>query len=206
MEDNGKTELLLFNMLAPFKGIELLLDVFPALKREFPQLQLTIAGEEHPRFAGYSQTIRERYCHVAGIHWHGKIPDEEVSELFKRAQIVVLPYKASTGASSSIYQAASMGRAIIASDLSEIRALVQEGNFCVEFFDTGNPESLQHTIRNLLRSPERRRAQALHNFRAVQSARIEITCQRYLQAFNRALEKRKSVKRIPIPYIEVESA
>ncbi len=55
-------------------------------------------------------------------------------------------------------------------------------------------------------SPEKRRAQAQHNFRAIQSARIEITCQRYLQAFNRALEKRKSVKRIPISRTEIESA
>ena len=206
MNDNGKMELLLFNMLAPFKGIEMLLEVFTELKLEFPQLQLTIAGEEHPRFVGYSQTIRERYGHIKGVRWLGKIRDEDVAELFQSAQLVVLPYKASTGASSSIYQAAGMGRAIVASDLSEIRALVQEENFCVEFFETGNSDSLRNAIRSLLNSAEKRRAQVLHNFRAIQNARIENTCHRYLQAFNRALEKRNSLKRIRIPQIEVESA
>lgn len=205
-DDQGKLELLLFNMLAPFKGIELLLDVFPLLKQEFPELQLTIAGEEHPRFAGYAKTIRERYHEVAGVRWLGKIPDDDVAKLFQRAHIVVLPYKASTGASSSIYQAAGMGRAIVASDLDEIRALVSEEKFCVDFFESGNAESLHQAIRTMLISPERRRTQAAHNFRAIQSARIEVTCQRYLQAFNRALAKRKSVKRIPIPHTEAESA
>jgi glycosyltransferase involved in cell wall biosynthesis len=206
LTDDSKLELLLFNMLAPFKGIEMLLEVFNDLKLEFPKLQLTIAGEEHPRFVGYAQTIRERYGHIKGVRWLSKIRDEDIAGLFQSAQVVVLPYKASTGASSSIYQAAGLGRAIVASNLSEIRSLVQEENFCVEFFETGNTESLRDAIRNLLNSPEKRRAQVLHNFRSIQNARIENTCHRYLQAFNRALEKRNSLKRIHIPQIEVESA
>jgi glycosyltransferase involved in cell wall biosynthesis len=198
-------ELLVFNMLAPFRGIELLLEVFPILKQEFPHLRLTVAGEEHPRFVGYSQMIRERYGHINGVRWLGRIPDEDVAELFQSAKIVILPYKASTGASSSIYQAAGLGRAIVASDLAEIRALVHEENFWVEFFETGNSESLRNAIRNLLNSPEKRRAQVMHNFKSIQNARIENTCHRYLQAFNRALEKRNSLKRIHIPQIEVEA-
>jgi len=206
MDENGHAELLLFNMLAPFKGVEILLEVFPLLKLEFPQLRLTIAGEEHPRFPGYARSIRERFAGLEGIRWLGKIPGEDVPELFRRAQIVVLPYRASTGASSALNQSAAYGRAIVASDLGELRALAREGNFQIEFFKNGNASSLQEAIRDLLASPEKRRAQAQHNFRAIQSARLEITCHRYLQAFNRALEKRKSIKRIPIPKIEIESA
>jgi glycosyltransferase involved in cell wall biosynthesis len=205
LNDDGNMELLVFNMLAPFRGIELLLEVFPILKQEFPHLRLTVAGEEHPRFVGYSQMIRERYGHINGVRWLGRIPDEDVAELFQSAKIVILPYKASTGASSSIYQAAGLGRAIVASDLAEIRALVHEENFWVEFFETGNSESLRNAIRNLLNSPEKRRAQVMHNFKSIQNARIENTCHRYLQAFNRALEKRNSLKRIHIPQIEVEA-
>jgi len=205
MDEDGKAELLLFNMLAPFKGVELLLEVFPLLKSEFPQLQLTIAGEEHPRFPGYAKTIKDRFAGLEGIRWLGKIPGDDVVELFRRAQIVVLPYRASTGASSALNQSAAYGRAIVASDLSELRSLAQEGNFQIEFFENGNSKSLLDAIRNLLTSPEKRRVQAQNNFRAIQSARIEITCHRYLQAFNRALEKRKSIKRIPIPNIKIES-
>lgn len=206
MDEGDTAELLVFNMLAPFKGIEVLLEVFPLLKSEFPHLQLTIAGEEHPRFPGYAQSLRDRFGGLEGIRWLGKIPSEDVPDLFRRAQIVVLPYRASTGASSALNQAAAYGRAIVASDLGELRALAQEGNFQVEFFENGNAEKLRNALSTLLASPEKRHAQTQNNFRAIQSVRIEITCQRYLQAFNRALEKRKSVKRIPVAMTKVESA
>ena len=205
LDEHDKTELLLFNMLAPFKGVELLLDAFPGIKRDFPHAQLTIAGEEHPRFPGYAQSIRERFAGLEGIRWLGKIPDDNLLELFRRATIIVLPYSASTGSSSVLYRAATWGRAVVVSDLSEIRALTQEGNFQVEFFENGNVDKLRNAIRNLLGSPEKRQAQIQHNFEAIQSARIEMTCRRYLQAFNRALEKRQSLKRLSIPRIEIES-
>lgn len=205
MDEDGNTELLLFNMLAPFKGVDLLLEAFPQLRAEFPRLQLTIAGVEHPRFPGYAQSIRNRFSNMEGVRWLGKIPDEHVTDLFRRAQIIVLPYKASTGASSTLNQAAAYGRAIVASDLNELLALAHEGKFQIEFFKNGNSDSLRNSIRNLLLSPEKRRAQARNNFHAIQRSRIEVTCHRYLQAFNRALEKRKSQKRISIPQIEIES-
>jgi glycosyltransferase involved in cell wall biosynthesis len=141
-----------------------------------------------------------------GISWLGKIRDEDVIDLFRRANVVVLPYSASTGSSSVVYSAATWGRAIVASDLHEIRALAQEEDFQIEFFENGNAISLCNAIQNLLSSPERRRTQTRHNFRSIQNARIEKTCHRYLRAFNRALEKRQSLKRISIPHLEAEAS
>jgi glycosyltransferase involved in cell wall biosynthesis len=204
-EPAGK-ELLLFNMLAPFKGVELLLDVFPQLRAAHPDLQLSIAGEEHPRFPGYAKYLREQFADVRGISWLGKIPDDEVIELFRRSNIVVLPYSASTGSSSVLYSAATWGRAVVASDLSEMRELAREQNFQIEFFENRNPDSLRNAIQTLLASPERRQHQIQHNFRSIQNASMEITCHRYLRAFNRALEKRQSLKRISIPHLEAETA
>jgi glycosyltransferase involved in cell wall biosynthesis len=206
LDENSLAELLIFNSMAPFKGVELLLEAFPALqKKEYPHLKLTIAGAEHPRFPGYTQSIKDRFAGMEGIRWLGEVPDQAVIELFRRAKLIVLPYTASTGSSSVLYRAAAWGRAVVASDLSEMRSLAQEENFQVEFFENGNAVSLQNAIRSLLVSPEKRRAQIQNNFQVIQNARIEITCQRYLHAFNRALEKRKSLKRLPIPYIEIES-
>jgi len=205
LPESKNPELLLFTTLAPFKGAELLLEALPALKLEYPDLQLTIAGEEHPRFPGYIQTLKNRFADLQGVNWLGKIPNEEVINLFRRAQIVVIPYKASTGASSILYQAAAWGRAVVASDIDEIRTLAHEGNFQIEFFNSANVESLKNTTRALLASPQRRASQVQNNFQAVQNSRIEITCQHYLHAFNRALEKRKSPNHILIPHTKSES-
>jgi hypothetical protein len=118
--------------------------------------------------------------------------------LFRRAQIVVLPYAASTGSSSVLYQAATWGRAVVASDLSEIRKLTVENNLQVQFFEKNNLESLCDSIRTLLRSPSLRHVQAQHNFKSIQPLRPKATCYRYIKAFNHALEKRQSTKRIPL--------
>jgi len=206
LDEQENAELLMFNMLAPFKGAELLLEVFQFLKLEYPNLELTIAGEEHPRFPGYIKSIKKQFKDIQGVKWLGQIADENVIELFRSTQIVVLPYKATTGASSVLYQAATYGRAVVASDLNEMRALAQESNFQCEFFENNNAESLQNAIRALLASPSRRLTQAKNNFKAVQSTRLETTCHLYLQAFNRALEKRHSRKRIAIPLTEMESS
>jgi glycosyltransferase involved in cell wall biosynthesis len=204
LDEYDKAELLLFNVLAPFKGVELLLEAFQSLKMEYPNLELTIAGEEHPRFPGYVQALKERFKSVQGVKWLGQIPDDEVLELFRRSQIVVLPYTATTGASSVLYQAASYGRAVVASDLEEIRALTAESNFQVEFFESGNVEGLRAAIETLLVSSSHRLKQVENNFRAIQNARLETTCHLYLQTFNRALEKRQHHKRIIIPQAEIK--
>ena len=206
LEEDAGTELLLFNMLAPFKGVELLLQAFPALKLQYPDLRLTIAGEEHPRFPGYVESVRKRFNGIKDVSWRGKIADEDLVDLFRQAKIIVLPYTASTGASSILYRAATWGRPAVASDLPEIRALVKDDGFQVEFFETGNVNSLREKIGNLLDSPGRRRAQIENNFAVIQNMRLGATCHRYIKAFNRALEKRRSPKRIAIPQTNIELA
>jgi hypothetical protein len=107
-----------------------------------------------------------------------------------------VPYYASTGSSSVLYQAATWGRAIIASDLDEICKLARESNLHVEFFRTGDAESLFNSIQILLDSPRKRRLQAEHNYKSVLPSRPQETAKKYIQAFNRAFEKRNNPKRI----------
>ena len=199
-------QLLFFTTLAPFKGLEILLEAFCRLRVRYPRLKLTVAGTDHARFPEYGRELKTRFGHANGVQWLGQVAEEDVKELFRRAQIVLLPYTASTGSSSVLYQAATWGRAVVASDLSEIRELVHDGDLQVEFFRSGNVGGLCQAIENLLRSRERRWQQALHNFQTIQSTRPEETCRKYLHAFNRALEKRANPKRIEIPSVEIHPA
>ncbi|HLO34273.1 MAG TPA: glycosyltransferase [Anaerolineales bacterium] len=191
-------ELLFFTTLAPYKGLELLIEAFTRLRAEYPCLRLTIAGTAHARFPNYGIDLKRRFDGTQGIQWLGQVSEDEVKDLFRRSQIVVLPYAASTGSSSVLYQAATWGRPVVASDLSEIRKLTLENNLQVQFFESNNLESLYNSIRLLLNSPALRRTQAHYNFNAIQHLRPKVTCHRYIEAFNRALEKRQSTKRIPL--------
>ena len=198
LEETASCELLFFTTLAPYKGLELLIEAFIQLRGENSHLRLTIAGTSHMRFPDYADDLRERFGESQGIRWLGQVSEDEVKNLFQHARLVILPYAASTGSSSVLYQAATWGRAVVASDLREIRKLALEHDLQIQFFETHNLESLCDSIRLLLNSSSLRRAQAQHNFKSIQHLRPKATCSRYIKAFNHALEKRQSTKRIPL--------
>lgn len=194
LEEVEKQEILFFTTLAPFKGLEILLTAFDNLRAEFPKIKLTIAGAEHTRFPNYASDLKIRFEGTNNIHWLGQVAEENIIELFRRAQIVVLPYTASTGSSSVLYQAATWGRAIVASDLSENQKLARENDLQLQFFENGNVQSLHNSLRILLNSVELRSAQVKHNFNSIQKVRPAATGRQYMEAFNRALEKHKVQK------------
>jgi glycosyltransferase involved in cell wall biosynthesis len=69
LPESNALELLFFTTLAPFKGLELLLEAFQILQKSIPQLKLTIAGAEHVRFPGYGQRLKEAYGGLQGVNW-----------------------------------------------------------------------------------------------------------------------------------------
>ncbi len=194
LEETEKQEFLFFTTLAPFKGLEILLTAFDNLRAEYPQIKLTIAGVEHARFPNYAHDLKTRFNGTHNIQWLGQVAEENVIELFRRSKIVVLPYTASTGSSSVLYQAATWGRPIVASDLSENQKLARENDLQLQFFENGNVQSLQNSLRILLNSGELRSTQAKHNFDSIQKVRPTTTGRHYMEAFNRAFEKHKSRK------------
>jgi glycosyltransferase involved in cell wall biosynthesis len=206
LNEPGAPELLFFTTLAPFKGLELLIEAFCRLRQKYPRLKLNIAGTEHIRFPNYLGELRERFHNTDGIRWMGQIPEDQVRDLFRDSQIVVLPYTASTGSSSVLYQAATWGRAVVASDLDDSCTLARESNLQIEFFENGNIDSLCGSIQTLLDSPIKRRTQVEHNFKAILPTRPGETGRKYIHAFNRALEKRNSSKRILVPDFQSELA
>lgn len=198
LPDADPPELLFFTTLAPYKGLEMLLSAYRSLLEQSPNLRLTIAGAEHPRFPGYSQQFHRLYGSLPGITWLGQVPESQVQSMFSRALVVVLPYLASTGSSSVISQAAMWGRSLVASDLPETRAFAAESGIEIEFFKNRDASGLTEAIQSLLQSPARRQAQTAHNLIAIQNRSPEATCNLYLQAFNQALATQKKTKRIEL--------
>jgi glycosyltransferase involved in cell wall biosynthesis len=204
LNEQDSQELLFFTTLAPYKGLEILLESFESLRMEFPCLRLTIAGAEHTRFPGYARDLKSRFNGTHNIQWLGQVGEEHVVELFRNAQIVVLPYTAATGSSSVLYQAATWGRAVVASDLSENLELARENDLQIQFFKSGDQKSLREAIRTLLNSPILRDTQTKHNFNAIQSLRPGMSSAHYIEAFNRALGKHNRPQQIPIIQQELE--
>lgn len=194
-------ELLIFSSFAPFKGLELLLAAFGDLQQRYPALRLTIAGVEHPRFPGYLKRVRQlaESRNLTGVEWLGPVPEEKLEDVFRRASIVVLPYLATTGSSSVLFRAASWGRPVVISDLTELKSAVEEADLSVEFFRSGDRFSLSESIERLINHLEVGNAMVSHNLRAAAQMTLEETAQAYLRAFNLALAAHPKRARLPLP-------
>jgi glycosyltransferase involved in cell wall biosynthesis len=146
---------------------------------------------EHPRFPGYLQRVHSEFGHIPHIRWLGQIPEEQLVNVFRNSNIVVLPYMATTGSSSVIFRAATWGRSIVASDLPELHAAAEEVGFMVNYFPTGNAGDLSDTLFELLLDSSRREKQVKHNLAAIGRLTLENTCAEYLRTFELALAVRQ---------------
>jgi glycosyltransferase involved in cell wall biosynthesis len=180
-------ELLVFTTFAPFKGLELLLGVYRNLKQDYPRLRLTMAGARHNRFPHYAPRLQAAMEDLPGARCLVDVPESDLPALFARATVVVLPYAATTGASSVIYRAAAWGRAMAASALPELTAQCRESNLRVDFFPPGDASTTRLVIGRLLAGPAARASQVEHNLRAIEQTGLQATLQAYLDTFDLAL-------------------
>lgn len=190
-----RPSLLFFGSLAPYKGIDLLLETFQALRAQHPALSLEIAGAEHPRFPGYARRLRAASAHLPGIQWLGPIEEAAVRALFARNTLVILPYRQATGPSSVMIRAAAWGRPVVASDLPALRTAAEEAGLLGEWVSPRDPTALACAIARLLKHPDLRARQRRHNLQAITSCTIDAVA----QAYARVLEALPAPSCLPQP-------
>lgn len=112
--------LLAFGVLRPNKDLPLLLDGFARLER--PDARLVVAGEA--RDAGPVHLIRSAALRDPRVvPLLGRVPDEEVGNLFAAADVSVLA-RSAEWTSASLMLAMSLGVPVVAADLPSTRELV----------------------------------------------------------------------------------
>jgi len=190
LPEAGAPELLAFTTYAPFKGLEMLLNVYLGLRSQYPSLKLTIAGAHHNRFPEYAGHLQEQVGSLPDVRCLVDVPEADLPVLFQRAWLVVLPYTATTGASSVISRAAAWGRAVVASALPELSAQSEESGLRVGFFPTSDAPAMGDVIGRLLSDPAARSALVEHNLRAVRPIGPDATLRAYLDAFDLVLRAR----------------
>lgn len=91
--DTGLRTLLFFGLIRDYKGLDLLLEAFPALGEEY---QLVIAGESYGGFEKYQKMMDAGGCEGRIKVFNRYIDDSQVPEFFSAADLCVLPYKTAT--------------------------------------------------------------------------------------------------------------
>jgi glycosyltransferase involved in cell wall biosynthesis len=139
--------ILLFGHMGPHKGLPVLLKAFEKIRATEPNVKLVVAGTNHPNFPTYLQKFMK--AHIPNVEFTGYVPKEDLGSVFRRATVVVLPYHAALGTSGVFHLACGYSRPVVASDLPEIREIVNDGASAI-LVPPGDCEALERGIKSVL--------------------------------------------------------
>lgn len=156
----GKTVLLTFGLLAPNKGIEVVLRALPEVIKKYPGVVYLIVGATHPnllRYEGEKYRISlHRLADDLGVAkhiiFHNRfVSIEELKELIVLADIYVAPYLYEAQVTSgTLAYAFGAGNAIISTPFWHAAELLADGKGVLVPF--GDSNSMSEAIINLLQN------------------------------------------------------
>jgi len=84
---------LFFGFIREYKGLDLLLDAWPAVVRARPRARLVVAGDPARLDPARRKELADRASSLGAILRFAYVPFEEVSTYFAAADTLVLPYR-----------------------------------------------------------------------------------------------------------------
>ena len=146
--------LLFFGNIAPYKGVEFLIDAMESIEHRLPRVRLIIAGR--PKGAeAYWANLEERIG-ASGLGPRVKtrieyVPDEDTEIYFKAADVLVLPYT-HVFQSGVLFLAYNFGLPVIAADVASMKEDIVEGETGY-VFEARSGEDLADKIETYFTSP-----------------------------------------------------
>lgn len=146
-EREPKIHFLLFGQMRPYKGIDILIQAIPYLKEEIrKKIRITIAGNQLPGQdrTDYAEMIRKYHSEDCIDFQKRRVPDEELPELFEKADFCLFPYKEIYG-SGALLMAYTYDKPVIASNVPAFIEETDNGRTGI-LFSSGNPKELAEAI------------------------------------------------------------
>jgi glycosyltransferase involved in cell wall biosynthesis len=143
---------LFFGLIRPYKGLDVLLDAWRAL--DPPDAELWVVGR--PRGV---DTAPLRATAPASVRFAERfVSDRELPALFRRADLVVLPYKRTQRFDQSgvLFTALAFGKAIVLSDIGGFSEIAAAG--AAKLVPPGDAGALAESLGSLLGDEAERRA------------------------------------------------
>ncbi|MCI4369263.1 MAG: glycosyltransferase [Thermoplasmata archaeon] len=120
----GRKTVLFYGFLAPYKGVEPLLEAFAEARKlgEAPSLRVVVAGTNHPRLSYDYRAELEAHARTLGLTeeevcFPGYVDAAESERLFAASELVVLPYLQTTGSSGTLASAIGHDRPVLLTSL-----------------------------------------------------------------------------------------
>jgi glycosyltransferase involved in cell wall biosynthesis len=144
-----KNCILFFGRICYYKGLQYLIEAAPLISKEIPDLKVVIAGDGDLSIYSFDLNDHNSLFEI----YNEFISDEKVSELFQRAELIVMPYSEMSGQSGVLNIALAFKKPVVASDVGGIEDIIVNGvtGFLVPPKD---PEALAEATIKILKNPE----------------------------------------------------
>ncbi len=147
-------QLLFFGQIRKVKGLDVLVNALPILKKKGVDVKLTIAGRvwKDDNIATYEEIIaRDGTGDMVEMNI-GYIPNDKVWDYFNNTNIVVLPYR-EIYQSGVLLMAMSYGRAVLTSNIRAFADVINDKENGL-LFESDNSESLAEKIEYIYNNKE----------------------------------------------------
>ncbi|MEO6836015.1 MAG: glycosyltransferase [Candidatus Tumulicola sp.] len=128
---------LFFGYASYYKGLDVLLDALPVARRRVPGLALHLVAGRHPRLRGNPryETFYEGLqakASAAGAHMYEFVPEGQLADLLAAADVVVLPYTATYGASAALNAVFAARKPVLVSTFASFDGALECQTFAPE--------------------------------------------------------------------------
>lgn len=185
---NGHKHVLFFGRWEHYKGMDVLVDAEPLITERVPEARIVLAGEGHLQLS----ELRPRMVHPDKfILKNYTIPDEEVPDLFRDADVVVLPYTEATQ-SGPLHIAGCFSKPTVASRVGAMPEVIEDGETGL-MVSPGNPQELAEAVCRLLTHPEEaERMGEKAKVRLADQASMENVARAQIEVYKHVIESVKS--------------
>jgi glycosyltransferase involved in cell wall biosynthesis len=194
--------ILAFGKWGTYKRLELMIEAFNLLGVSMPDVQLIVAGGDHPQAVGYTESMKQQCAGNPRIEFRGYIPEDALPELFQSSSVAVMPYSSSTGCSGVAHLACAYGVPVVCADLLDFRQMAQAEELAMEFYPPESAQGLADCLTEFLQNSEKQHVMAEQNFSTALRMTMPNVVQKYLRHFElqqrvQTLKHVSRVRRLP---------
>ncbi len=144
----GNEVALFFGYVREYKGLDLLLEAWPAVASARSAARLVVAGDPVRLDRGRREELREWATRLGVVHRFGYVPFSEVARYFAAADVLVMPYRR-ISQSGVLYLALSLGVAVVATRVGGLPELLADGESAL-LVEPDSPEELARALSRAL--------------------------------------------------------
>jgi glycosyltransferase involved in cell wall biosynthesis len=180
----GALKIMTFGKFGTYKKVDLLIEAVQIVRSITKMdLEIVIAGTNHPNAPNYLEAAKKRFKYVPKLIFTGYVAEDEIPRLFNDSAVVVFPYTSTTGSSGVLHQAGGYGKAVIMPDLGDLALLVKEEGYRAEFFEPTSSASLAKSIEAIVTNEAYRIALGIANYEAASAYPMSMITGIYLDTF-----------------------